>query len=393
MKTVMTFKALIILTLISINGYGQTPVNRNAVKRVLVEEQTGTWCASCGFGAVYFKHVEDKYPNAIPVAIHTGPGGQDPMAILSIEIYMSSYYSGAPTFMFDRTDFPENPGSKASISASNPWEFGLDTLDKYMDMVYNQSPLATVGITQSYNPATREITATITGDFIQNTTGNFRLNCFILEDSVTGGPEYDQANSNFSGWTGGPPYLQELIDETHPIVGYSHNHVLRAMLGNPEGATASIPTTVTAGSSYSNTFTYVIPADFDEKQISLVGLVQKYGADKVSQRQVVNANSQHLQLSPVSVSEINQDFINLTIYPNPVTNQSTIEFHVIDQDQISCELINSSGEIVKTMFNQFFTPGDYKINFDGVNLSNGMYFLRFTNSQTTLTKKFIVNKQ
>lgn len=387
MKFLKTITLFVTLALVCGNVFAQTPI-----KRVLVEESTGTWCASCGFGSVYFEHLESKYPNTIPVAVHTGPGGQDPMAIFSVELYMIPYFSGSPTFLFDRKDFPSNPNSKPAISASNPsWEFGLDTLDKYMDMIYNQSPLATVGLTQSYNAITRELTVTVNSNFIQNATGEFRLNCFILEDSVTGGSEYNQANSNFSGWTSGPAYLADLISAPNPIVGYNHNHVLRATLGNPEGATASIPTTVTAGSSYSKTFTYTIPAGFDESQISLVGLVQRYGADVVQDREIVNAYSEHLNLSPLSISKLPQDFITISVYPNPLAANSTMEFYVKNNDNISCDLINSNGQIVKHIFNKHFTQGEYKMNLGVDTLPNGIYFLKFTNSETSTIKKIVVN--
>jgi hypothetical protein len=376
-----------LLTSLSFSVYGQDPV-----KRVLVEESTGTWCASCGYGSIYFEHLENNYPNTIPVAVHTGPGGQDPMAVFSLEVYMLDYFSGSPTFVFDRKDFPSNPGSKPSISASNPWENGLDTLDKYMDLIYNQAPLATVGIDQTYNEATRELSVTITSNFIENTTGEFRLNCFILEDSVVGDASYDQANSNFSGWTGGPAYLQELIDESHPIVGYVHNHVLRAALGDPEGATASIPTTVNSGSSYSKTFTYTLPNEFNENHINLVGLVQRYGANKVADREIVNANSQHLNIGVTDISELANDFIDISIYPNPIKDHSSMEFYVNTNSKVSCDLINVNGQKMKSLFDKNFKAGEYKINIDASNLSNGIYFLNFTSSNQTIVKKIIINK-
>jgi len=393
--TILKISLVFILTFFYVSSFGQSSNNDvkvDPIKRVLVEESTGTWCASCGFGGIYFEHLESNYPNAIPVAVHTGPGGQDPMAIFSVELYMSNYFGGSPTFLFDRKNFPNNPSTKSSVSGSNPWAHGLDTLDSYLDLVYNQAPIATVGITQSYDISNREITITVTANFIENATGNFRLNCFILEDSVTGGAEYNQANSNFSGWTAGPSYLQELIDESHPIVGYVHKHVLREMVGNPEGMTANIPTTVASGSSYSKTFTYTIPVEFDENNISLVGLIQRYGSDVVADREIVNANSQDLSLVPNSISETAQNFVDISVFPNPVTEKSSIEFYVRKNDNIKCDLINSFGQLVKPLFNNYFTQGEYRVDFDRSNLSNGVYFLRFSNSETTVIKKIVVSK-
>jgi len=388
-KRLIKFSIVLALMLTSFSAFSQTPT---AIKRVLVEESTGVWCASCAYGSVYFEHLENNYPNAIPVAIHTGPGGQDSMAIFSVELYMIPYYSGSPTFLMDRKDFPENSSSKPSISAANPWEHGLDTLDYYMNQIYNSTPKATIGITQTYNPTTRVISATITSTFITNTTGNFRLNCFIIEDSVTGGPHYDQANSNFSGWTSGPAYLKDLINAPAVITGYVHNHVLRAMLGNPEGATASIPTTVTNGSAYSKTFSYTLPAEFDENHISLIGIIQNYGSDVVADREIVNANSQKLNTNATSISDVEKDFIEVSIFPNPITEESNIEFYAKNDENLSCVLYDVQGRVVKELFSKHFAPGEYRVSLANMNLKPGVYVLRFFNNKDVISKRIIINQ-
>ncbi len=354
---------------------GSTSLSQTPVKRVLVEESTGTWCASCGYGGIYFEHLETNYPNAIPVAVHTGPGGQDPMAVLSLELYMLDYFSGSPTFLFDRKDFPSNPNTKPSVSASNPWENGLDTLDSYLDMVYNQSPLATVGITQSFDSGTRELSVTVTANFIQNTTGEFRLNCLVVEDSVTGGSEYDQANSNFSGWTSGPAYLQYLIDAPAVIPNYVHNHVLREALGNMEGQSASIPTTVTAGSSYSKTFAYTLPTDYDENNIKLVGLVQRYGSDKINDREIVNANSVSLLGGTASIQNEEAIGKKIRFYPNPLNQGTDLEFYIPESGHVSCTLYNLQGQKLEVLFDQHLVQGEYRKSLNSLNLSKGTYIL------------------
>ncbi len=387
MKELRTVYLFLIIILFSTYGYSQTPI-----KRVLVEESTGTWCASCGFGGIYFEHLKTNYPNAIPIAVHTGPGGQDPMAVFKIELYMIPYFSGSPTFLFDRKDFPGNPGSKPAISASNPWEYGLDTLDKYMDLVYNQLPLATVGITKSYNSSTRDLSVTITANFIQNATGNFRLNCFIVEDSVTGGVAYDQANSNFSGWTSGPSYLQTLIDAPAVISGYVHNHVLRETLGNPEGVAASIPTNVVSGSNYSKTFNFTLPVEYDENNISLVGLIQRYGPDVVKDREIVNANAVILIDETTSIVENEAEIDKIRVYPNPIESSSIVEFYVSSTGHVTCELYNLDGRKLKTIFNRKLVQGEYRETLSNLSLTTGSYLLVFKQDGKVKSKKIMVQK-
>ena len=52
----------------------------------------------------------------------------------------------------------------------------------------------------------------------------------------------------------------------------------------------------------------------------------------------------------------------------------------------------SKGQVIKTVFNKFFTQGEYLLDFDGVELNNGIYFLKFNNSKTTTVKKIIASK-
>ncbi len=372
--------AIVFTLMIAVNAQSQT-----AIKRPLVEEYTGAWCSSCGFGNVYFEHLAANYPNAIPVAIHSG----DVMQNVSIVSYMTDYFDALPTFLYDRVDFPTNPEIVPAVSAY-PWPTGLDTLDHYLDYIYNQTPIATVGIDQVYNSTTREITATITANFIEDATGDFRLNCFVLEDSVTGGSDYDQSNSNFSGWTNGPSFLQSLINSPAVITGYHHNHVVREMLGTPSGALASIPTSVSNGSSYSKTFTYTLPVDYDENQISLVGVIQRYGSSVENDRNVVNANSQHLEVQTNSLTNIENSILDLSVYPNPIDESSKIEFYVKKSGTISCALYNSLGEEVAIIFQNHLTQGEYRINLNQFGLSGGIYYLKFCQSQSTQTEKICV---
>lgn len=385
MHKIYTQLSFILCSLIlTINANSQT-----AIKRPLVEEYTGAWCSSCAFGSVYSEHLKNNYPNSIFIAVHSG----DPMQVFSISGYMSNYFDALPTFLFDRVDFPTNPGQVSAVSAY-PWNTALDTLDHYLDIQYNMSPIATVGIDQTYDATSREITVTINGNFITDASGDFRLNCFIVEDSISGGSDYNQSNTNFSGWTGGPSFLQPLIDSDPVIVGYQHNHVVREMLGTPAGIVASIPTTVTNGSSYSKTFTYVIPAEYDESQISLVGVIQRYGADINIDREIVNANSQHLDLDEEdptsSLNGIENNILDLIVYPNPIDETSKIEFYVKETGTISCSIYNSLGEEVAIVFNKTFTQGEYKMNLNHFNLGSGIYYLRFNQNQSSQIEKICV---
>jgi len=106
-------------------------------------------------------------------------------------------------------------------------------------------------------------------------TGDYRLNLYITEDSIVGsGAGYDQHNyyssqtSGGSAWSGSP-----YVGMADPIVGWSHNHVLRKAVGGAWGTTGIIPVTVAAGSNYTHTYTFTLPNTWREDYIDLVGMV------------------------------------------------------------------------------------------------------------------------
>ncbi len=74
----------------------------------------------------------------------------------------------------------------------------------------------------------------------------------------------------------------------------------------------------------------------------------------------------------------------LAIYPNPATDNLTIEFPVFGIDDKTIEILDLNGKIVATT--QF---SSFKVNVDVSGLSNGVYFLRLSCEEGLITKKFI----
>lgn len=74
----------------------------------------------------------------------------------------------------------------------------------------------------------------------------------------------------------------------------------------------------------------------------------------------------------------------LAVYPNPATDNLTIEFPVFGINDKTIEILDLSGKIVATT--QF---SSFKVNMDISGLSNGVYFLRLSCEEGLITKKFI----
>ena len=87
---------------------------------------------------------------------------------------------------------------------------------------------------------------------------------------------------------------------------------------------------------------------------------------------------------PVGINELLSN-ANVSLYPNPVSNQLNIDFGNYKQEVIKMELIDITGKML--MQKQLLQPGN------SINLSDldaGMYFVRLSNGKTSATHKIMV---
>ncbi|KAB2909594.1 MAG: T9SS type A sorting domain-containing protein [Ignavibacteriales bacterium] len=80
-------------------------------------------------------------------------------------------------------------------------------------------------------------------------------------------------------------------------------------------------------------------------------------------------------------------------YPNPFNPSTTIKFSVDQVGIATLNVYNVTGELVAQLFNNNAEPGTlYSVNFDGSNLTSGVYFARLTQGNTSQNIKLILNK-
>jgi bacillopeptidase F len=115
------------------------------------------------------------------------------------------------------------------------------------------------------------------------------------------------------------------------------------------------------------------------------------GNDVIIDFQVYNKSGNNLYLDniwvyegaePVSIKE--NKIISLSIYPNPTESNITINLGNNDIDNSSIELVDLLGKIIsKTNVTQQLNKIDMS------NLSNGIYFIKFSNKNGSITEKII----
>ncbi len=79
-------------------------------------------------------------------------------------------------------------------------------------------------------------------------------------------------------------------------------------------------------------------------------------------------------------------------YPNPFNPSTQINYSVAKEGLVKITIFDVLGREVRTLLNEVKTPGYYAIDFDGTNLSSGMYFYRMESGNFVDTKKMLLIK-
>jgi hypothetical protein len=79
-------------------------------------------------------------------------------------------------------------------------------------------------------------------------------------------------------------------------------------------------------------------------------------------------------------------------YPNPFNPSTSIGYQITTQSYISLKVFDVLGREVATLVNENKKPGSYEVEFDGSNLSSGLYFYRLQTSNFLETKKLLLLK-
>jgi hypothetical protein len=110
---------------------------------------------------------------------------------------------------------------------------------------------------------------------------------------------------------------------------------------------------------------------------------------------LMNANALvFLPVAPVSVdreeSSLLQDFELSQNYPNPFNPSTKIKFSVPQLSNVVIKVYDSLGNEVETFVDEEKPTGNYEVEFDGKNLTSGIYFYKLISGRFTQTKKMIL---
>ncbi len=308
----------------------QTSVATAGKKYVLVEEGTGAWCQYCPDGAVILEDVLKRIPRSIVVSVHW----KDAMETADGTAMVAQYFGSFPSGAVDRV-------SVNGAVGLHPTEWGMRTAARS-----NTSSKADVQMDHSYNPATRTISVTVTAKTLVALSGKYNLNVYVTEDNCTGtGTGWDQVNAYDN--QNGHPYK----GAGNPIVGFKHMHVLRAMLGGTWGTSGVVADDPAANQSFSKTYTYTIPAGYNENNMKLVAMMQKFGATP-DDREILNSIQAKL-VTPTGINEM-QFVSDIHVYPVPATDALYIDASMSKEGTVRIAVVDLKGA---TIFEKYVKAG------------------------------------
>jgi hypothetical protein len=336
-------------------------------KRVLIEEATGTWCGYCPRGAVYTEQIDTVHQDySIVVAVHNG----DPMANAAYDAGIGSLIGGYPSGCVDRKSNDIDP---------------TDFEATYLDRINDVSP-ADVGIGAFYDAATRVVDINVSTTFAANLTSDFRLNAVIVEDDVTGTTSgYAQVNYYSGAATAlvGAGLNWQTAPDPVPAASMHYNFVGRDILGGFDGQPGSLPSSVSASTTYYHTFNYTLPTGWNETKIRVIGILQDAATG-----QILNS-VRSPYLATTGLNTLSADNFSMTLFPNPADVFTQLEVNLTKSASYAIEMTDVLG---KVLFGETFNGASGKNIFSlpVSKLTSGIYLVKVNVEGSVLTTRLMV---
>jgi len=277
------------------------PISPTPGRLVIGEEATGTWCGWCPRGAVALENMDQKYHGFFQgIAVHNG----DPMVNGNYDRGLGTIISGYPSGSVDRG---------ADIDPGN-FEEG------FLERIVTE-PAGVMTTAATFDEETRELKVSLTTKFNQDISGNYKIACVIIEDSVTGtSSAYRQANY-YSGGARGEMGGYENLPNPVPAEDMVYNHVARSISPNFGGLPNAFGD-VLMGESKTHEFSFDINYYWNPEKFHIVGLLIEPGGriSNGSSATIGDALEVDYASGELVVGVLNLDPTNLSVSPNPTSD-------------------------------------------------------------------------
>ena len=353
----------ILYSLLMLSATATVSNAQTTVKKVVLEDFTGTWCGWCPEGTVVIEGLLAANPTSfIPIASHNGDALQVPEgAAIDAALDVTAYPNGAVD-RFKFTGTTKIPMSRGS------WSSSFNTRK-------NMTAIVSVSFENAVKTSADTYSADVKVKFSSAPTAGvpLKMNVYLLEDSIAATGQYDQDN-----------YSANIQGGASPLVNWFHNSTLRKATGGTWGYATTIPTNPVVGTTYTEKVTFTIPAAWVAKHINVVAFVAYDGTVANNQKEILNAEQYALKYwYPTAVNNVTENSLEAQVYPNPAKLNSYIKFafNLKSDANVKMEVINAVGQVVSHPYSSFEIKGAHTIQWNAMentSIAPGMYFVRIS---------------
>lgn len=357
MKKIIYFfiSVLFIIGLVSNSSNSQS-------NNVLLEFCTGTWCGYCPCGHQIAEQIQTTYPNTVVLAyhgMHNDPQGDPWVNFNGWQVIDLLGMTGYPTGVI---------GRRTGVIDRGAWT-------TMVMLQTNLTPGVSISVSKTYNPSTRELNATILSTALQNLVGNYNISYVIYESNIV----YQQ--TSYSGCPPGGP-------------NYVHKWVVRSMVNGATGELLNTGGTWNQGQTITKTLSTSIDTSWAAVNCDFAMIVYLTSGSLSTTSYVQQTKKE--AVIPVGIisnqEEIPKIYHLYQNYPNPFNPVTNIKFSIPDNENVSLKVYNVLGKEIAVFWDGYLKAGTYNAEFDGTNLTSGIYFFRLQSANFSDTKKMVLMK-
>jgi hypothetical protein len=133
--------------------------------------------------------------------------------------------------------------------------------------------------------------------------------------------------------------------------------------------------------------------DYISNSIYLNGKTTAFGLPNFLDCWMLDSATYSITTGVNNLSFKNEENLQVGLYPNPFSNQTTLSFNVPNDCRITIELYSINGELLQTIVNELVEKDkSYSIKHDVNELASGVYFYKLNIGTSTIYKKAIITK-
>ncbi len=333
-------------------------------RNMVVEEATGTWCTWCPRGAVNMAKMRETYPNEfIGIAVHNN----DPMAVEDYDGGLTALdgFGGFPSVIINRESI-EDPADMDSILRS---------------VIRKDNSPAVIEVSASLAGRTLAIDGTIKFNTSFSAAEKIKLIGVLVEDGVKGtSAGYNQVNSYANGANGVMGGFEKLPNPV-PAAKMVYNEVGRELLYGFEGKDINQGAAIASGDEFNFLFDYDVKADYNIDNVFMVFMVADDNGAIIAGDQTISKLT--------GTNDINEVTDHVALSPNHTTDMAYLSVKLKESNEVNIKIVNQIGQVVAAK-NYGKLAGDQVLPINAQEFNKGMYFVKLTVGNKTITKKLIV---